>query len=286
MAGSGSMSALIIDGRATAAQIRSELRAQLLQGTITPGLAVVMAGEHPASAVYVAGKIKACAEVGIASQVHHLGAHSTEHEIFAIIDALNENPNVHGILVQMPLPDHLDSFAILSRVDPAKDVDGLHPTNLGKLMSGQPGLRPCTPMGVMRLLHVVQPELTGLHAVVIGRSVLVGKPMAQMLLLDGCTVMMCHSRTRDLATLTRQADILIAATGQPGLVTQDMVKPGAIVIDVGITRHDGRLVGDVDFVGVSRVAHAITPVPGGVGPMTVASLLMNTVSAATSPARG
>jgi methylenetetrahydrofolate dehydrogenase (NADP+) / methenyltetrahydrofolate cyclohydrolase len=302
------MAAMIIDGRARAAYLRATIKTQVAAMQNPPGLAFILVGDDPASVIYVNGKIKACAEAGITSQVHRLANHSTDHEIFAIIDALNANPDVHGILVQMPLPKHLDGFAVLSRVDAAKDVDGLHPLNLGRLMAGQPGLRPCTPSGVMILLQDIEPYLTGMHAVVVGRSNLVGKPMAQMLLAAGCTVTMCHSHTHDLGNITRQADILVAAAGKPGLITGTMVKPQAIVIDVGITRvtrylDEGRdlaqqspeapastgatrLVGDVDFAGVSNVARAITPVPGGVGPMTIACLLQNTVTAAIIPARG
>lgn len=272
----------LIDGKARAATMRAELTARVGAMSFKPGLAVVLVGENPASVVYVRGKEKACGEVGITSHVYRLPEHTTQAEVIATIDALNDNPDVHGILVQLPLPAHLSSDIILNRINPAKDIDGLHPANLGRLMAGQPGLKPCTPLGVMTLLHDVQPDLTGLHAIVIGRSALVGKPVGQLLLAANCTVTMAHSKTRNLDKLCAMADIIVAATGVPKMVQGAWIKPGAIVIDVGITRVNDKLVGDVDFDAAQNIARAITPVPGGVGPMTIAHLLQNTVLAAIS----
>ena len=281
-----SQTAHILDGKSLAQQIQSELRSRVpqLQEQIgrPPGLAVLRVGDDPASAVYVRNKERACEKVGIASLGRHFPANATYEEIAAEIDRLNQDELVDGILLQLPLPSHLDAVSLLHRIDPDKDVDGLHPMNLGRLLRGEPGLRSCTPAGVMRLLEAYQLDPTGKRAVVLGRSILVGKPMALMLLAANATVTIAHSRTADLADLTRSADILVTAVGRPGVVTAEMVKPGAIVADVGINRVEtghgkARLVGDVDFEAVRGVAGYITPVPGGVGPMTVAMLLANTV---------
>ena len=281
-----SQTAHILDGKSLAQQIQSELRSRVpqLQERVgrPPGLAVLRVGDDPASAVYVRNKERACEKVGIASLGRHFPANATYEEIATEIDRLNQDELVDGILLQLPLPAHLDAVSLLHRIDPDKDVDGLHPMNLGRLLRGEPGLRSCTPAGVMRLLEAYQLELTGKRAVVLGRSILVGKPMALMLLAGNATVTIAHSRTADLPDLTRSADILVTAVGRPGVVTAEMVKPGAIVADVGINRVEtdrgkARLVGDVDFEAVRAVAGYITPVPGGVGPMTVAMLLANTV---------
>ncbi|MCS6814537.1 MAG: bifunctional methylenetetrahydrofolate dehydrogenase/methenyltetrahydrofolate cyclohydrolase FolD, partial [Cyanobacteria bacterium] len=247
-----------------------------------PGLAVLMVGENPASAVYVRNKERACDRVGIASFGRQFAADVTQADLTAVIQSLNQDDRVDGILVQLPLPDHLDAVALLQQIHPDKDADGLHPENLGRLLRGEPGLRSCTPAGVMKLLAAHDLKLQGKHAVVIGRSILVGKPVAIMLLAENATVTIAHSATPNLATFTQQADILVAAAGRPNLITADMVKPGAIVVDVGINRviaEDGtaRIVGDVEFASVQAVASWLTPVPGGVGPMTVAMLLANTV---------
>lgn len=275
------MNAVIIDGRAKAAALREGLTAKVAGMDTKPGLAVILVGDDPASHVYVRGKQKACGEVGIKSHVYQLPSGATAGEVNATIDALNDNNDVHGILLQLPLPSHLNADDFLSRIDPRKDVDGLHPQNLGLLLAGRPDIIPCTPQGVMMLIRDHVANMRGAHAVVVGRSVLVGKPLAQLLLLADCTVTSTHSHTKNLSAITHQADILIAATGHPGLITGDMVKPGAIVIDVGIKRTEQGLKGDVDFASVSKVASALTPVPGGVGPMTVACLLGNAVRAAT-----
>jgi methylenetetrahydrofolate dehydrogenase (NADP+) / methenyltetrahydrofolate cyclohydrolase len=274
------MTALIIDGKARAAMMRAELKSQIADMPVKPGLAFILVGDHPASLIYVSAKEKACAEIGVASHTYRLNTHATQGEVEAQIDALNDNPSVHGILVQMPLPGHLNTDALLARVSATKDVDGLHPYNLGHLFAGKPGLTPCTPQGVMVLLRDLQPDLTGLHAVVIGRSVLVGRPMAQMLLQANCTVTQAHSKTRNLPDIVRGADIIVAAAGVAKMVKGDWVKPGAIVIDVGMNRDaHKKLCGDVDFDAVKNIARAITPVPGGVGPMTIACLLNNTLKA-------
>ena len=283
------MAATIIDGKARAARMRAALKSELAQsGGLTPGLAVVIVGDNPASHVYVRSKIKMCEECGIASLLHPLPATVAQSDLLALIDRLNTDPEVHGILVQLPLPDHLAANAILARLNPAKDVDGFHPINVGALSTGQPGLAPCTPMGCMVLLLDHVTDLTGMDAVILGRSNIVGKPMAQLLLRHNCTVTIAHSRTRNLAEKCAQADILVAAVGRPEMVRGTWVKPGATVIDVGINRVDApekgpgktRLVGDVAFDEVVGHAGAITPVPGGVGPMTIACLLQNTVTAA------
>ncbi|HEV7733601.1 MAG TPA: bifunctional methylenetetrahydrofolate dehydrogenase/methenyltetrahydrofolate cyclohydrolase FolD [Candidatus Binatia bacterium] len=273
-----------IDGKVVAAAVRSEVReraARLAQRGVEPGLATVLVGDDPASRVYVGMKEKACAEVGIRSYGHRLAATATQAELLALVALLGVDPRVHGILVQLPLPAPLSADAVVEAIVPAKDVDGLHPVSQGHLMAGRPGLRPCTPVGVMRLLDETGVELRGAHAVVIGRSTLVGKPMAFLLLERHATVTMCHSRTRDLGAEVARADVVVAAAGQEGLVRGAWVKPGAVVIDVGTNRGaDGKLHGDVEFAAAAERAGYITPVPGGVGPMTVAMLLANTVTAA------
>ena len=277
-------SARLIDGKALAAQVRDALRSRVAALTAAggqPGLAVVLVGDDPASAVYVRNKIKACEDTGLDSRFDHLPASTTEAQLLERIRALNADPTVHGILVQLPLPRHLDAQRIVEAIAFDKDVDGLHATNAGLTLMGRPHFRSCTPYGVMKMLESVGAPIAGSHAVVVGRSNMVGKPMAMLLLAANDTVTMCHSATRDLGAVTRQADILVAAAGRERLITADMVKPGAFVIDVGTNRGaDGKLVGDVDFGPVSRVAGAISPVPGGVGPMTIAMLLVNTVEAA------
>ncbi|NJK63992.1 MAG: bifunctional methylenetetrahydrofolate dehydrogenase/methenyltetrahydrofolate cyclohydrolase FolD [Synechococcaceae cyanobacterium SM2_3_1] len=280
------MNAQILDGKALATRLQDQLTQQVQTWTQQvgrpPGLAVLMVGDHPASAAYVRNKEKACQRVGMASFGQHFGAEVSFAKIQETILCLNRDDRVDGILVQLPLPDHLDGRELLLAIDPDKDVDGLHPMNLGRLVRGEPGLRSCTPYGVMQILEDAQIPIAGQQAVVIGRSLLVGKPLSLMLLAANATVTMAHSQTSDLAAITRQADILIAAVGRPQLVRAEMVKPGATVIDVGINRtfsYEGKdqLVGDVDFQSVQAVAGAITPVPGGVGPMTVTMLLANTV---------
>ena len=276
----------IIDGKALAKQMQRAIAEEIAQLQPKygrpPGLAVLMVGDNPASAAYVRNKETACHKVGITSFGKHFPANVTQAELEQVIDELNADDRVDGILIQLPLPQNLDAIALLNRLAPHKDADGLHPYNLGKLARGEAGLRSCTPAGVMELLASAQIDLTGKNAVVIGRSILVGKPVALMLLEANATVTIAHSRTKNLAEITRQADILIAAIGRPEFVTADMVKPDAVVIDVGINRvtddqGKSRLVGDVDFATVSQVASHITPVPGGVGPMTVTMLLQNTV---------
>jgi methylenetetrahydrofolate dehydrogenase (NADP+) / methenyltetrahydrofolate cyclohydrolase len=277
----------LLDGKALATRMQTDLAAQVqaLQTQVgrPPGLAVLMVGDNPASAAYVRNKEQACAKVGIASFGTHFPAETTQAELEQTIQALNQDDRVDGILVQLPLPNHLDSVALLNQITPEKDADGLHPANLGRLVRGEPGLRSCTPAGVMELLKAYAIELKGKQAVVMGRSILVGKPLALMLLAEDATVTIAHSRSHDLPAIARAADILVAAVGRPHLITADMVKPGAVVIDVGINRvidpatGKGRLVGDVEFEGAQAVAEWITPVPGGVGPMTVTMLLHNTV---------
>jgi methylenetetrahydrofolate dehydrogenase (NADP+)/methenyltetrahydrofolate cyclohydrolase len=274
----------IIDGKASAARLRAEVAAGVreLRGRgIAPTLAVVLVGDDPASAVYVRGKTKAAREAEVEVRDHKLPAETPQAELDALVDRLNRDPDVDGILVQLPLPPHLDSERVIRAIDPAKDVDGLHPVSLGLLAQGRPVFSPCTPRGCMRLLREVGAELEGARAVVIGRSLLVGKPVALLLANANATVTMCHSRTRDLPGEVRRADIVIAAVGRPELVAGDWIREGAIVLDVGINRTaDGKLVGDVEFRGAAQRARAITPVPGGVGPMTVACLLENTLLAA------
>jgi methylenetetrahydrofolate dehydrogenase (NADP+) / methenyltetrahydrofolate cyclohydrolase len=272
----------IIDGKEIAASLRAQLKDQVAGMGKKPGLAVILVGDDPASHVYVRNKIKACEDTGIKSFESRLPARASQAEIAAEIKAFNANPDVHGILLQLPVPDHLDSDALIQMIDPRKDVDGLTLPNIGALVAGQPGLVPCTPQGSLLLIQSVEANLSGKHAVVIGRSLLFGKPMAQLLLAENCTVTTAHSRTRDLPDICRQADILVAAVGRTQMVKGEWVKPGAIVIDVGINRLEtGKLVGDVDFDSVLGKASAITPVPGGVGPMTIACLLANTVKAAS-----
>lgn len=277
----------LLDGKSTAKKIQAELQQQVQTGLPKvgrpPGLAVIMVGDNPASAVYVRNKEQACAKVGIASFGQHFPTETRQEQLVEVIHALNTNEEVDGILVQLPLPPHLDAVKLLYEIDPNKDADGLHPENLGRLVRGETGLRSCTPAGVMRLLQEYNVELKGKKSVVLGRSILVGKPMALMLLEADSTVTIAHSKTPNLAEVTREADILVAAVGRPQMVTKDMVKPGAIVIDVGInkiTDSEGksRLVGDVDFDPIQPIAKLITPVPGGIGPMTVALLLQNTVT--------
>ncbi|MEH2147306.1 bifunctional methylenetetrahydrofolate dehydrogenase/methenyltetrahydrofolate cyclohydrolase FolD [Nostoc sp.] len=286
--------AKLIDGKAIAAKIQQELSVAItqLQPQIgrPPGLAVLMVGDNPASAAYVRNKEKACAKVGIASFGKHFPAQTTLGELEEVIAALNHDERVDGILVQLPLPNHLDAVTLLHQIDPDKDADGLHPVNLGRLVRGERGLRSCTPAGVMRLLQEYEIPLQGKQAVVVGRSILVGKPMALMLLEADATVTIAHSRSHDLKTITQNADILIAAVGRPGLISADMVKPGAVVVDVGMNRvtdanGKSRLIGDVDFESTADVAGFITPVPGGVGPMTVAILLENTFTSYSKAVR-
>ena len=278
-------SAKIIDGKEIAAQVRGELKTEIQRlkektGT-TPGLTVVLVGENPASVVYVRNKIKACEEVGIRSTHHKLPESTTQAELLDLIRELNASKEVHGILVQLPLPKHIDEEAILEEISPMKDVDGFHPYNMGRLMIGNPVLQPCTPFGVMRLIDSTGVDLSGKEAVVVGRGDIVGKPMAMMLLKRNATVTVCHSKTKGLPERVRAADVVVAAVGRAEFVKGDWIKKGAIVIDVGINRtSEGRLVGDVDFEGASEHAAFITPVPGGVGPMTIAMLLKNTVEAA------
>jgi methylenetetrahydrofolate dehydrogenase (NADP+) / methenyltetrahydrofolate cyclohydrolase len=273
-----------IDGKAVAAAVRREVReraTRLRERGVEPGLATVLVGDDAASAVYVGMKEKACAEVGIRSFGHRLPAAVAQDELLALVAQLGRDERVHGILVQLPLPAALSTDAVIETIVPAKDVDGLHPVSQGRLMAGRPGLRPCTPVGVMRLIDETGIALRGAHAVVVGRSVLVGKPMALLLLERHATVTMCHSRTRDLGEEIGRADVVVAAAGQAGLVRGAWIKPGAVVIDVGTNRGpDKKLVGDVEFAAAAERAGFITPVPGGVGPMTVAMLLANTVTAA------
>lgn len=274
----------IIDGRALAKKLRESIArhvAVLIEDhKILPGLSVVLVGDDPGSVLYVKNKKKAAAEVGIRSFVHHLPKNTSQDEVLKLVQSLNKEKKTNGILVQLPLPKQIDANTVLKSIDPAKDVDGLHIENIGRLMSGMPGLLPCTPLACLALIKKVEKNLTGLHAVVVGRSNLVGKPVAQLLLRENCTVTMCHSRTPQLSHITRQADILVVAVGKASLVRADWVKPGAIVIDVGINRTKaGGITGDVNFNDVSKVAGYITPVPGGVGPMTIACLLGNTVAA-------
>lgn len=279
------MSARIIDGKAIAAQLRQDIKQQVEQrlaaGQAAPGLAVVLVGSDPASEVYVAHKRKDCAEVGIRSFAHDLPQETGEAELLALIDQLNADPEVDGILVQLPLPRHIDTDAVIERILPEKDVDGFHPYNLGRLAQRRPVLRPCTPRGVMIMLERSGIELSGLDAVVIGASNIVGKPMALELLMAACTVTVCHSRTRDLEAKVRAADLVVVGVGRPEMVKGAWLKPGAVVVDVGINRlENGKLVGDVEFASASQQAAWISPVPGGVGPMTRATLLQNTLDAA------
>ncbi|MGJ8621661.1 MAG: bifunctional methylenetetrahydrofolate dehydrogenase/methenyltetrahydrofolate cyclohydrolase FolD [Yoonia sp.] len=282
------MTATVIDGKAFAAKVREQVAQGVAQlkahHGIVPGLAVVLVGEDPASQVYVRSKGKMTVEVGMQSFEHRLDADTSEADLLAVVEKLNADPAVHGILVQLPLPDHLDSDLVINSIDPAKDVDGFHISNVGLLGTGQKSMVPCTPLGSLMLLRDYHGSLSGMNAVVIGRSNIVGKPMAQLLLGDSCTVTIAHSRTKNLPDVVRQADIVVAAVGRPQMVKGDWIKPGATVIDVGINRIDKpeggtRLVGDADFESCAAVAGAITPVPGGVGPMTIACLLANTLTA-------
>lgn len=273
-----------IDGVALSQKLRTEAisRVQALKARgITPGLAVVLVGDNPASQVYVRNKVKGCHDIGMHSVLEQYPADMTEAELLARIAALNKDPAIHGILVQLPVPKHIDATKVIEAISPAKDVDGFHIASAGALMTGMPGFWPCTPYGCMKMLESIHYDLKGKHAVVIGRSNIVGKPMALMLLQKNATVTVCHSNTKDLKALTLQADVIVAAVGQRNVLTQDMVKPGAVVLDVGMNRNDaGKLCGDVDFEGVRQVASHITPVPGGVGPMTITMLLINTLEAA------
>lgn len=279
------MTAQLIDGNALSRQLRAEVaqRATALKarGT-TPGLAVVLVGDNPASQVYVRNKVKACEDAGFHSVLEKYDASMTEAELLARVEALNNDPSIHGILVQLPLPAHIDDHKVIETISPLKDVDGFHMASAGALMVGEVGFKACTPYGCMKMLESIgMKDLRGKHAVVIGRSNIVGKPMAMMLLAANATVTICHSGTADLAAMTRQADIVVAAVGKRNVLTADMCKPGAVVIDVGMNRNDeGKLCGDVDFDGVKEVAGFITPVPGGVGPMTITMLLVNTMEAA------
>jgi methylenetetrahydrofolate dehydrogenase (NADP+)/methenyltetrahydrofolate cyclohydrolase len=278
------MTAQLIDGNALSRELRAQVAqrtATLKESGITPGLAVIQVGENPASQVYVRNKVKACADAGLHSVLEHYPATLSESELLARIAALNADEAIHGILVQLPVPAHIDAQKVIAAISPAKDVDGFHVASAGALMTGMPGFLPCTPYGCMKMLESIHYDLRGKHAVVIGRSNIVGKPMALMLLQKNATVTVCHSATRDLKAHTLQADVIVAAVGKRNVLTADMVKPGAVVIDVGMNRNDeGKLCGDVDFAGVKEVAGYITPVPGGVGPMTITMLLVNTLEAA------
>ncbi|MBA4257163.1 MAG: bifunctional methylenetetrahydrofolate dehydrogenase/methenyltetrahydrofolate cyclohydrolase FolD [Polaromonas sp.] len=278
------MTAQLIDGNALSRQLRESVAqrvATLKTQGITPGLAVVLVGDNPASQVYVRNKVKACHDTGMHSVLEQYGATMTEADLLARVDALNNDPTIHGILVQLPLPAHIDAHKVIEAISPAKDVDGFHVASAGALMVGQPGFWPCTPYGCMKMLESIGYNLRGKHAVVIGRSNIVGKPMALMLLQQNATVTVCHSATPDLKAMTLQADVIVAAVGKRNVLTADMVKPGAVVIDVGMNRNDeGKLCGDVDFAGVKEVASHITPVPGGVGPMTITMLMVNTLESA------
>jgi methylenetetrahydrofolate dehydrogenase (NADP+)/methenyltetrahydrofolate cyclohydrolase len=284
------MTAQLIDGLALSKQLRAEAAARaaaLAAKGHRPGLAVVLVGDNPASQVYVRNKVKACEEAGIRSVLEKYDASMTEAELLARVDALNNDPTIHGILVQLPLPKHIDDHKVIESISPAKDVDGFHVASAGALLVGEPGFKACTPYGCMKMLESIgMKDLKGKHAVVIGRSNIVGKPMALMLLAANATVTVCHSGTANLGEMTRQADVIVAAVGKRNVLTADMVKPGAVVIDVGMNRNDeGKLCGDVDFDGVKDVAGWITPVPGGVGPMTIAMLLVNTLESAERAAK-
>jgi methylenetetrahydrofolate dehydrogenase (NADP+) / methenyltetrahydrofolate cyclohydrolase len=284
------MTAQTIDGNALSRTLRTQVaeRAATLKARgIVPGLAVVLVGDNPASQVYVRNKVKACEDSGLHSVLEKYDASLTEGALLARVEALNNDTSIHGILVQLPLPAHIDAQKVIEAISPAKDVDGFHIASAGALMTGMPGFWPCTPYGCMKMLESIGYPLKGKHAVVIGRSNIVGKPMALMLLQQNATVTVCHSSTQDLKAMTRQADVIVAAVGKRNVLTADMVKPGAVVIDVGMNRNDeGKLCGDVDFAGVSQVAGWITPVPGGVGPMTITMLLVNTLEAAERSAKG
>jgi len=279
------MAAQLMDGKKLAATIRAEIAAEISirtqQGFRQPGLAVILIGDDPASTVYVQNKRQACQEVGIQSIYHHLPSNITEQNLIQLIEQLNQDPIVDGILLQLPLPQHIDENKVLEIIHPGKDVDGFHPYNLGRLAQRRPLLRPCTPFGVMKLLDAIQQVYENRHAVIIGASNIVGRPMGLELLMAGCTITICHRFTQDLEKYVREADILVSAVGKPGVIRGNWIKPGATVIDVGITRlENGALVGDVEFAAAAEHAAWITPVPGGVGPMTVAMLLRNTLTAA------
>lgn len=273
----------IIDGKALSAKIREELKTsvvKLKENGITPGLSVVLVGDDPASATYVRSKARTCDELGIYSVVHRLDADTTQEELISLVHDLNNDPKLHGILVQLPLPSHLDELAVLREVDPDKDVDGLHVVTAGRLLVGAEGFIPCTPKGIIHLIKSTGTDMTGKNAVVVGRSNMVGKPISLLLQRENATVTMCHSRTKDLAKVCAGADILVAAIGRPEMITGEFVKNGAVVIDVGTTRVDGKLKGDVLFAEAEKKASYITPVPGGVGPMTITMLMENTIEAA------
>jgi len=278
------MTAQLIDGNALSRQLRADVSARvtaLKAKGITPGLAVILVGDNPASQVYVRNKVKACEDTGMHSVLERWPATLSEAELLARVDALNRDTSIHGILVQLPLPAHIDAQKVIEAISPTKDVDGFHIASAGALMTGMPGFWPCTPYGCMKMLESIGYELKGKHAVVIGRSNIVGKPMALMLLQQNATVTICHSSTKDLKAQTLQADVIVAAVGKRNVLTADMVKPGAVVLDVGMNRNDeGKLCGDVDFDGVKDVAGWITPVPGGVGPMTITMLMVNTLESA------
>ena len=278
------MTAQLIDGNALSRQLRTQVAervAALKARGLTPGLAVILVGENPASQVYVRNKVKACEDTGMHSVLEKYEASMTESELLARVEALNNDPSIHGILVQLPLPAHMDAQKVIEAISPAKDVDGFHIASAGALMTGMAGFWPCTPYGCMKMLESIGYDLKGKHAVVIGRSNIVGKPMALMLLQQDATVTICHSRTPDLKAMTLQADVIVAAVGRRKVLTADMVKPGAVVLDVGMNRDEaGKLCGDVDFDAVRQVASWITPVPGGVGPMTITMLMVNTLESA------
>jgi methylenetetrahydrofolate dehydrogenase (NADP+)/methenyltetrahydrofolate cyclohydrolase len=282
------MTAQLIDGNALSKHLRTQVAARALAlkaKGITPGLAVVLVGENPASQVYVRNKVKACEDAGLHSVLEKYDASMTEANLLSRVESLNNDPNIHGILVQLPLPAHIDAQKVIEAISPAKDVDGFHIASAGALMTGMPGFWPCTPYGCMKMLESIGCDLKGKHAVVIGRSNIVGKPMALMLLQKNATVTICHSATPDLKAMTLQADVIVAAVGKRNVLTADMVKPGAVVLDVGMNRNDeGKLCGDVDFEEIKEVASYITPVPGGVGPMTITMLLVNTLEAAETSA--
>ena len=278
------MTAQLIDGNALSRQLRSDVNARvsaLKTKGITPGLAVILVGENSASQVYVRNKVKACEDTGMHSVLETWPTAMTEGELLARVVALNQDPSIHGILVQLPLPAHIDAQRVIEAISPDKDVDGFHIASAGALMTGLPGFWPCTPYGCMKMLESIDYDLKGKHAVVIGRSNIVGKPMAMMLLQQNATVTICHSGTKDLKAMTLQADVIVAAVGKRNVLTADMVKPGAVVLDVGMNRNpEGKLCGDVDFAAVKEVAGYITPVPGGVGPMTITMLMVNTLKSA------
>ncbi|MDY7223337.1 bifunctional methylenetetrahydrofolate dehydrogenase/methenyltetrahydrofolate cyclohydrolase FolD [Halalkalibacterium halodurans] len=277
------MSAVLLDGKALAAKKRDELKSEvtkLKERGITPGLAVILVGNDPASTVYVRSKQKACEQIGIYSVLKELPASTSEEELLTEIERLNNDPTIHGILVQLPLPEQISEQAVIERISPAKDVDGFHPISVGRMMIGEDTFLPCTPFGVLVMLQEANVEIAGKHVVVVGRSNIVGKPVGQLMLNEHATVTYCHSRTKNLTEITKQADILIVAVGRARFIDASHVKEGAVVIDVGINRVDGKLCGDVDFESVREVASHLTPVPGGVGPMTITMLLANTIQAA------